>query len=99
VAALTDVTMEPEGRKVGGHGNRRSPVVKKYLTVHGHGQGVLWWYIYADSAQAIELVFEGLTIYETPPSFWTDQAEKQTNSYRLGDPIEDKALLQLRREN
>jgi hypothetical protein len=73
--------------------------VKKYLTVHGHGPNVLWWYIYADSAEAIELAFKGLTIYENPPSFWTDQAEKQTSSYRLGDPIEDKALLLLRREN
>jgi len=72
--------------------------VRRYLTVYGHGQGVLWWYIYADSAQAIELAFKELTIYENPPSFWTDQAEKQTKSYILGDPIEDKALLLLRQE-
>ena len=71
--------------------------MRKFLTVHGLGQGVRWLYIYADSAQAIELAFKGLTVYEKPPSFWTDQMEKLTNSYRLGDPIEDKALLLLRR--
>jgi hypothetical protein len=72
--------------------------VKKYLTVCGHGQDVRWWYIHADSAQAIEAAFKGLTIYESPPSFWTDQAERQTKSYILGDPIEDEALLLLKRQ-
>jgi hypothetical protein len=71
--------------------------MRKYLTVHGYGQGVHWRCIYADSAQAIESVFKGLTIYENPPSFWTYKMEKRTDSYILGSPIKDKALLQLKR--
>jgi hypothetical protein len=58
--------------------------MKKFLTVQGYGQGVHWRYIYAESIRAIELAFEGLTIYEKPPGFWTDQMEKRTDSCRLG---------------
>jgi len=59
--------------------------------------GGLWWWIAADSADAINATFRDLTVFDEPPAWWPNRGDWESERYRLGD-APDEALAGLLRQ-
>jgi hypothetical protein len=82
------IVAEPEGK------------VKSFLVCYDYGQGGIWLYLTAESSEEIRHKYPSLTVFDSPPPFWTDESEA---SARKADPEKDKFwrewLEQLRNES
>lgn len=70
--------------------------MRDYLVCYDYGAGGLWWWIEAPDAASIHAVFAGLIVFEQPPTWWTDEADRATRRVCLSD-VNDEVLIQLRR--
>ena len=70
--------------------------MREFLSCYDYGTGGLWWWIEAESADAIHAEFRDLTVFDKPPAWWDERGGPEPNHYRLGDRP-DVALAQLRR--
>ena len=54
----------------------------QYLTCYDYGQGGIWLYIEAGNPAEIAARYRDLTVFETPPAWWTDEMEQNARSHQ-----------------
>jgi hypothetical protein len=61
----------------------------RYLVVYDYGQGGIWAYITAESAEQITDHFPDLSVVESPPDWMTDEVRQRIEdrmSFDIDDP-------------
>lgn len=68
--------------------------MQPYLVCYDYGAGGLWWWITANSADEIRTAFREVVVFEQPPDWWDDEADRRTPHRLISDkPDEALALL------
>jgi len=49
--------------------------MREFLVCYDYGMGGVWRWLTAPSADAIHETFEDLIVFDTPPEWWTGQAD------------------------
>ena len=57
--------------------------MRAFLACYGYGQGGVWLYVKGDTAETVRRVYPKLTVFESPPPFWTNSLE---SAARKADP-------------
>jgi len=57
--------------------------VKEFLACYDYGQGGIWLYFKARSADEVRLKYPCLTVFESAPPFWTDELETLARSHDI----------------
>jgi hypothetical protein len=53
----------------------------EYLACYDYGQGGVWLYLDAQSADAIKADYPALTVFESAPTWWTSETEFSTRKF------------------
>ena len=69
---------------------------REFLVCHDYGTGGLWWWIEAESADAINAMFKGVEVFHEPPDWWNEDKVPGVEHRRLSDPPEGALALLLR---
>jgi hypothetical protein len=59
----------------------------EYLTCYDYGMGGVWLYLEAASPAEIKTAYPDLTVFETPPAWWTAENESLTRGKNSRDPV------------
>ncbi len=71
--------------------------VPEFLTCYDYGQGGIWLYIEAEHPSQITEIYRDLIVFETPPSWWTEEYELAARKHRSTDPQWREWLNQFKR--
>jgi len=67
---------------------------RPFLVCHNYGQGGLWWWISASSASEITQAYKDIIVFEQPPTWWNDDADRNARRMLITDkPDATLALL------
>lgn len=68
----------------------------QFLACYDYGMGGVWVYVEGSGADDVRARYPALTVFETPPAWWTPQLERLTRA-TIGDPRWDAWLSNLPR--
>ena len=62
--------------------------MREFLACYDYGSGGLWWWIEAESVDAIHAAYCDLTVFETVPDWWESREMDSApiRHVRIGDP-------------
>jgi hypothetical protein len=76
---------------------RKNKIVAEFLVCYDYGQGGVWLYLKAGTAADITDRYPALTVFETPPDWWTDEMERQARVNDATSPFWHDWLTKLER--
>jgi hypothetical protein len=62
-----------------------SDAERPYLVCYDYDTGGLWWWITAQSPEAITNTYRDVTVFQQPPQWWTLEDDRKTARLKLGD--------------
>jgi hypothetical protein len=68
--------------------------VTQFLACYDYGAGGVWVYVEAKTADEVRQRYPALTVFETPPAWWTPELEQQIRA-TIGDPFWNDWLSKL----
>lgn len=58
---------------------------RAYLVSYDYGTAGLWWWITAASPEAITNTYRNVTVFRQPPTWWSDEDEKNAPRLQVGE--------------